>query len=94
VYIQGIAANSVAAADGRLCRGDILLQVGLIDWPHGVLGARIESVAVCLLIFVGLFAGCGAGNAAQVTTPTQLTKLKLKNEGKTSRSYRPSAKRW
>ena len=27
VYIQAIAVNSLAAADGRLCRGDILLQV-------------------------------------------------------------------
>lgn len=27
VYIQAIAVNSLAAADGRLCQGDILLQV-------------------------------------------------------------------
>ena len=29
VYIQAIAENSLAAVDGRLCRGDTLLQVSV-----------------------------------------------------------------
>ena len=43
VYIQAIAENSLAAVDGRLCRGDTLLQVSvtflIISYWYGVLSA-------------------------------------------------------